>query len=104
MKFNKRTFVIISILLILFVISWIHLSPERALRVYVTMMGYPIEAWQSELIEVPLAVSQYAELEHNETLYELSQPPIEKATEGELRYFAVVKIGLFYQPYFFGNF
>lgn len=102
--FNKRIAISSCFLIILLLIAFIHLSPERSLRVYIAMMGYPKVALQTEFIEVTPEVAKTAGIDQNETLYELSNPPIEKGTEGELRYYAVEKVGIFYLPYFFGNF
>ena len=104
MRRNRKVLALISLLFILLIIIFIHLSPERSLRVYIMMTGYPMIAWQTEFTEVTPEVAKIAGIATNETLYELSTPPFEKATEGELRYYAMEKIGPFYFPYFFGNF
>lgn len=96
-KWGTLLFIMCFLLFLLF-------TPERALRTYIFVTGYPAVALKTELIEVSPEVAKAAMLEPNEILYELSTPPIEKATEGELRYYAVEKVGFLYIPYFFGNF
>lgn len=93
-----------ALLLIMCLLLFLFFTPERALRTYIFVTGYPMVAMKTDLMEVSPELATAAMLKPNEILYELSTPPIEKATEGELRYYAVEKVGFLYVPYFFGNF
>ncbi|MRG86084.1 hypothetical protein [Salinibacillus xinjiangensis] len=99
---KKRIWVPI-VLVILFIL--LHLSPKLALRTHVVFMGHPVAAVTSELIQ-----DNY----HNETdknqlkkldakVYTLTEPPIEEATQSELRNFIVKEVGFLYFAEYYGE-
>lgn len=91
----KKYLWIIGVLLI-FVL--LHITPHAALRTHVFLMGYPIKALSSEIL-----VDVYdGEVEDNTEIYTLTDPPIEKATEGILSHYAVKKAGFLYFAEFYG--
>lgn len=88
-----------SILLLL------HSSPSMALRTQVFIMGHPIAALTSGIIDDEyhnkIDKDKFAEL--NAKAYTLTNPPVEKATQGELRNFLVRKYGIFYLAEYYGD-
>ncbi|MFG6494648.1 hypothetical protein P8610_04775 [Fictibacillus sp. UD] len=101
---KKRTELKISLaLLIVFIV--LHLSPQLALRTHVFVMGYPIKAIVTEIEEDKLvSKDDQEEFERaNKKVYLLTDPPIEKATQGELRRYTVKKVWLFYFAEFLGE-
>lgn len=91
----KKYLWIIGVLLI-FVL--LHITPYAALRTHVFLMGYPIKAVSSEIL-----VDVYeGEVEDNTEIYTLTDPPIEKGTEGILSNYAVKRVGFLYFAEFYG--
>lgn len=68
-------------------------------------MGYPIKAIVTEIQEDKLVNgSDRQEFERvNKKVYLLTDPPIEKATQGELRRYTVKKVWLLYFAEFLGE-
>lgn len=83
----------------------LHLSPQLALRTHVFVMGYPIKAIVTEIKEDKLlSQSDKKEFERaNKKVYLLTDPPVEKATQGELRRYTVKKVWLLYFAEFLGE-
>lgn len=101
--FVKKEVILIIALTIIFLI--LHSTPSMALRTQVFIMGYPKSALTSEIIDDiyhnEVDKEKFAVL--NAKAYTLTKPPIEKATQGELRNFLVKKIGLFYLAEYYGD-
>jgi hypothetical protein len=76
-----------------------------ALRTHVFFMSYPKEAMTSGIIDDQFhnKIDQEKFAELNAKAYTLTKPPIEKATQGELRNFLVRKIGFLYFAEFYGE-
>jgi len=93
------------ILLVVGIFLLLHSSPHMALRTHVFFMSYPKAALSSGIIDDQfhneIDQDKFAEL--NAKAYTLTKPPIEKATQGELRNFLVRKIGFLYFAEFYGE-
>jgi hypothetical protein len=83
----------------------LHSTPHMALRTHVFFMSYPKEAMTSGIIDDQFhnKIDQEKFAELNAKAYTLTKPPIEKATQGELRNFLVRKIGFLYFAEFYGE-
>lgn len=97
---KKKVIIIVSLLV---VIILLHSTPSMALRTHIFFMGYPIAAISSGIIEDKEhnEVDKFAEL--NAKAYTLTNPPIEKATQGELRNFLVRKFGFLHFAEYYGE-
>lgn len=108
MKTIKKLFVkkeVILILALTTIFLILHSTPSMALRTQVFIMGYPKAALTSEIIDNNYhnEVDKEKLAVLNAKAYTLTKPPIEKATQGELRNFLVKKIGLFYLAEYYGD-
>lgn len=88
----KKVAITLMVLGLLFI--GLHSTPKMALRTEVLLMGYPVAAFTSEIIDydyqnVPLEEKGYGG-------YVFSKPPIEKATQGYLDTYQVKKVGFLY--------
>ncbi|WP_216827366.1 hypothetical protein [Alkalihalobacterium elongatum] len=99
-----RKKIVIGMVIISF-IYLLHSTPNLALRTYVFVTGYPISALTTEIIddEYHNTVDKEKYDEMNARAYTLTKPPIEKATQGELRNYLVKKFGFFYVVEFYGE-
>lgn len=98
-KWISITVVIIGVFVLL------HSTPNMALRTHVFFMGYPKAAITSGIIEDEFhnQIDKEKFVELNAKAYTLTKPPIEKATEGELRNFLVKKIGFLHFAEYYGE-
>jgi hypothetical protein len=103
MKKNKKKWLVIVSLLIVFTI--LHATPNLALKTHVFVMGYPIAAISSGIIEDDFhnKVDKEKFAKINAKAYTLTKPPIEKATQGKLRNYLVRKIGIWYFAEYLGE-
>jgi hypothetical protein len=103
LKRNKKKWLIIIPLVIVFIAF--HSTPNIALRTHVFFMGYPKSAITSGIIEDDYhnKVDKKKFTKINAKAYTLTSPPIEKATQGELRNYLVRKIGICYFAEFYGE-
>lgn len=96
---------IIFLIALAIILLLLHLTPSMALRTQVFIMGYPKAALTSGIVDDvyhnKVDKDKFTEL--NAKAYTLTKPPIEKATEGELRNFLVRKIGFFYLAEYYGD-
>lgn len=101
MENKKKT--LIKILVIIYFA--LHLTPRSALKTHVFLTGHFLSAIRTDIIE---------DVEHNEMdkeqlkkenakCYRLTNPPVEKATQGELRNYKVRKIGPLYFAQYYGE-
>lgn len=99
----KKKVIIIVSLLVVFIL--LHSTPSMALRTHIFLMGYPKVAISSEIIEDKEhnAVDQDKFAALNAKAYTLTNPPIEKATHGELRNFLVRKFGFLHFAEYYGD-
>lgn len=83
----------------------LHSTPSMALRTQVLFMGYPKSALTTKIVDDKyhneMDHIKFAEL--NAKAYTLTKPPIEKATQGELRNFLVRKYGFIYLAEYYGE-
>lgn len=83
----------------------LHSTPSAALRTQVFIMGYPKAALTSGIVvdeyHNKIERKRFAEL--NSQAYTLTKPPIDKATQGELRNFLVRRFGFFYVAEYYGD-
>ena len=93
------------ILLVVGIFLLLHSSPHMALRTHVFFLSYPKAALSSSIIDDQFhnEIDQEKFAELNAKAYTLTKPPIEKATQGELRNFLVRKIGFLYFAEFYGE-
>ncbi|MBR7553738.1 hypothetical protein ACFFJI_00695 [Allobacillus sp. GCM10007491] len=99
---KKRIILFISVA-VLFLL--LHSTPNTALRTKVFFMGYPKAALTSPIIDDvyhnEVDKDQFAEM--NAKAYTLTKPPIEKATQGELRNYVVKRLGFIYFAEYYGE-
>ncbi|MBM7647847.1 hypothetical protein JOC78_000787 [Bacillus ectoiniformans] len=99
----KKKAMIMAALAAAFII--LHITPSLALRTQVFIMGYPKAAIYSGIIEDTYhnEVDQEKFAELNAKAYTLTRPPIEEATQGELRNYLVKKVGFLYFAEYYGE-
>lgn len=99
---KKPIIFIVSFLVVLYIL---HSTPNMALRTQVFISGYPKAAITSDIIDDDyhnkVDKDKFAGL--NAKAYTLTEPPIEKATQGELRNYLVRKFGFFYIAEYYGE-
>ncbi|WP_226666272.1 hypothetical protein [Metabacillus litoralis] len=99
---KKEVIILVALATMFFIL---HSTPSMALRTQVLFMGYPKAALTSEIIDDKyhneVDRNKFAKL--NAKAYTLIKPPIEKATQGELRNFLVKKFGFFYLAEYYGE-
>ncbi|MBM7702881.1 hypothetical protein [Metabacillus iocasae] len=83
----------------------LHIHPHTALRTHVFLLGYPKAAVTSGIIDDTYHNDVDGEKfeNMNAKAYTLTEPPIEKATQGELRNYLVKKIGFIYVAEYYGE-
>ncbi|WP_102261093.1 hypothetical protein [Mesobacillus jeotgali] len=95
--------IIIAALVVVFILF--HSTPTMALKTHVFIMGYPKAAILSGVIQDEyhnkVDKEKFAEL--NAKAYTLTKPPIEKATQGELRNYLVRKMGFLHFAEYYGE-
>lgn len=98
---KKRT--ILSLIAIVIIGTYIalHLTPKLSVRTHLFFKGYFLEAVNNEII--PDIDKNNVENERNIYLYKLSNPPIEKDTQGELKTYIVYKKGFLYFAKYYGE-
>lgn len=75
----------------------ISLSPMLSLRAAVLFRS-PVSAFTSEIREL-----HYSDETSNRHIYALSNPPVERVTNGKLSTWAVVSMGPFHYAYYYGE-
>lgn len=73
-------------------------SDDNSLKFAIFREGYPIHSITIGLTDKPYQ----AEVENNQKIYSLVNPPIEEATQGKLENWIVSKYGVFYWGDFYG--
>lgn len=98
-----KKLIILAVLGVLFIL--LHSTPVMALRTHVFLSGYPAEAIGSGIIKDDFhnEVDQDKFAELNAKAYTLTEPPVEKATQGELRNYLVRKYGFLYFAEYYGE-
>ncbi len=108
MKAIKNLFLkkeVIFLLGVAVIFLLLHSTPNTALRTKVFFMGYPKAALTSAIIDDvyhnEVDKDKFAEL--NAKAYTLTKPPIETATQGELRNYLVRRFGFLYFAEYYGE-
>ncbi|MFC4560157.1 hypothetical protein ACFO3D_18525 [Virgibacillus kekensis] len=98
-KLRRLVLILIAIFILL------HITPQMAIRTHVIFMGYPVAAVTSGIVEYESHNKTDRErLEKlNAKVYTLTNPPVEEATQGELRNFIVKKYGFIYFAEYYGH-
>ncbi|PKR76769.1 hypothetical protein CEY16_13190 [Halalkalibacillus sediminis] len=95
--------IFLSILIVGFVV--LHSTPHLALRTHVFFTGHPIKAFTTEIVDDEsrneIDKEKFDRL--NAKAYSLTKPPIEKATDGELKNYLVRKRGWLYFARYYGH-
>lgn len=101
---KKKRQLLFIIALVAFIVL-LHATPGLALRTHVFMLGYPKAAFTSGIVDDDYhnRVDKDFFSSINARAYTLTEPPVEKATQGELRNFLVRKIGFFYIAEYYGE-
>jgi hypothetical protein len=86
----------ITILIIL--VAYLFLTPLGALQFAVAKEGYPTKAITLRLADEPYQVS----IKENQTMYTISNPPHENATDSDLVNWVVSKKSIFYFGSYYG--
>ncbi|GAE25544.1 hypothetical protein JCM9140_1544 [Halalkalibacter wakoensis JCM 9140] len=96
---------LIALTLFIGLIYLLHSTPHLAVRTYVFFTGYPVAAVTTNIIhdDYHNEVDKEKFAEWNAKAYTLTKPPIEKATQGELRNYLVKKRGFFHIVEFYGE-
>ncbi|MDT8862576.1 hypothetical protein N0O92_20460 [Alkalihalobacillus sp. MEB130] len=96
---------LVGMVVMIGIILMLHSTPHLAVRTYVFFTGHPIAAMTTGIIDDDyhnkVDKEKFAEL--NAKAYTLTRPPIEKATQGELRNYLVRKYAFFYLVEFYGE-
>ncbi|MEN8698138.1 hypothetical protein [Bacillus infantis] len=102
MKYKKEKLVLAGIVIIFLLL---HSTPHLALRTHVFISGYPGAALTSGIIEDDYHNKADSEKfsRLNGKAYTLTEPPIEKATAGQLRNYLVRKFGFLYFAEYYGE-
>jgi hypothetical protein len=99
----KRWIGLVSVLLLLFIM--LHSTPHMALRTKVFLMGYPASAITSSIVddEFHNDMNKDTFTSLNAKAYTLTKPPVEKATQGQLRNYLVRKVGFLHFAEYYGE-
>jgi hypothetical protein len=99
----KKWIGIISTFILMFLI--LHSTPYLAVRISVFVMGYPAAALTSGIAED--VFQKYVDTDDssgsNDKVYTLTEPPVEEATQGQLRNYRVKKIGFLHFAEYYGE-
>lgn len=91
--------IIFTSVIVVILFFLLHSTPKMALRTHVFFMGYPKAALTSEIIDYEYQNIKFKEIDSRG--YTLTEPPIEKATEGLLDTYQVKRIGfLFFADFY----
>jgi hypothetical protein len=99
----KKWIGFLSVLVLIFIL--LHSTPHMALRTEVFLMGYPAAALTSSIVddEFHNDVDKDAFSALNAKAYTLTKPPVEKATQGQLRKYLVRKVGFLHFAEYYGE-
>lgn len=93
------------LLIVLVFIFALHLTPSLALRTHVFFKGYPLKAISTDIVddEHHNTVDEKELKKENAKCYSLTKPPIESATDSELRNYKVTRKGILYVAEYYGD-
>ncbi|MEL3971747.1 hypothetical protein AAEO50_05575 [Rossellomorea oryzaecorticis] len=99
----KKWIGLVSVLVLIFIM--LHSTPHLALRTKVFLMGYPAAALASSIVddEFHNDRDKDAITALNANIYTLTDPPVEKATQGQLRNYLVRKVGFLHFAEYYGE-
>jgi hypothetical protein len=99
----KKWIGVVSVLMLIFIM--LHNTPHMALRTKVFLMGYPAAAFTTSIVddEFHNDVDKDTFSALNAKAYTLTDPPVEKATQGELRNYLVRKVGFLHFAEYYGE-
>ena len=101
---KKLRLLVFTFLIAIFL--FLHSTPQTALRTKVFFMGYPIKAVTTDIIDDDfhneMDKAEFAK--QNAKAYTLTNPPIERATQGILSNYLVKKVGFLYFAKHIGHF
>ncbi|WP_261129013.1 hypothetical protein [Bacillus sp. Marseille-Q3570] len=99
----KKSINVMIVIVVVFLL--LHSTPTMALRTKVFLMGYPKAAITSGIIEDDFhnEIDKNRFYQLNAKAYTLTTPPIEKATQGELRNYLVKKTGFLHFAEYYGE-
>lgn len=100
-KVNMSKKIIICMVLIAAIVIYIFMTPIGSIRLAVTLSGHPIVAMQLKATNITSKLD-YVELEGNQEIYCISNPPTDNKTSCVLENWAVYKYGVFYITQYFG--
>ena len=89
---KKKSIIMIFSIIIVVLITYLIVTPTGALRFTILREGYPIKSITLKLSDSPYKTY----VKGNEEIYTLTNPPMEKATQGILENWIVSKHGIFY--------
>lgn len=95
---SKIGLILASLTTILFLIF--NSSPKLAIKTYIFFLGHPVIAASTDIKTV---TDQPAHLKENGTLYQVTDPPFESATQTELQTFIVYKYGFIHLAKYHGE-
>lgn len=96
---------IISVAAIFMLFFLLHSTPNIALRTHLVLLGHPIAAVSTGIVEDDFSgnVDEEKLREWNAKSYALTKPPTERATQGILSNFIVKKNGFLYFAEYYGE-
>lgn len=96
---------ILSIAIIFLLFYLLHSTPNMALRTQIALLGHPVVAFSTGIIEDDFDGNVDEEMlkEMNAKSYALTEPPTERETQGILRNFIVKKNGFLYFAEYYGE-
>ena len=102
MKKQRLWLPLIALLIVIYIL---HSTPHMSLRTYVFFSGYPIQAFSSGIIDDTYhnEVDKDVYEKMNATAYTLTNPPVEKQTQGVLSNYLVRKYGIIYITDYLGD-
>jgi len=92
----KKRFIVLAAVLAIFIA--LHSTPKTAIRTKVFMMGHPIIAFTTGIVVYEFYVEKEKEriAKRGDKVFSLTNPPIERGTEGILDNYRVSKVGFLY--------
>lgn len=93
------------VLALIIAILTLHSTPNLAVRTYVFVSGNPIIAMTTDIMDYNnYSTGEKESYEQmNAKIYTLTNPPIEKATQGMLENYLVKRYGFFHYVEFYGH-
>ena len=103
---KKRWFIIPStIIAIILVLFLCHLSPKLAIRAHLFTEGYFKSSFTTDIVDDSFhnRTDKRRLAKQHAKCYTVTNPPVEKATEGKLANWKVKKVGILYYVSYYGD-